>query len=69
MENDEKKQRIAEVLAHIMSGEYARSEKKVQEEDVEPDPSYRVRENKERSDRALQDFLSGKMFEKQEGEE
>ena len=66
MENDEKKQRIADVLAHIMSGEYARAKKEPVEEDVEPDPSYRVRENKERSDKALEEFLSGRMFEKPE---
>lgn len=72
MDTDNKKQRISDAQAYIVSGEYARAEKKGEEEGrVErvEDTSYRVKEDRERSQRVLADFLGGKMFESGEGEE
>ena len=69
MENDNKTQRIADAQAYIVSGEFARSEKKLEDVEREEDTSYRVKEDRERSRQVLSDFLGGKMFERQEGEE
>lgn len=68
MDTDNKKQRISDAQAYIVSGEYARAEKKEEEVERAEDTSYRVKGDHERSRDVLSQFLSGKMFEKESEE-
>ena len=68
MEKDNKTQRITDAQAYIVSGEYARAERKEEEVERAEDTSYRVKGDHERSRDVLSQFLSGKMFEKESEE-
>lgn len=61
MEHDEKKARLAKTLDYIMSGEYARSERKEEEPELEEDTSYRAKGDVEKSKEVLRGFLGRKV--------
>lgn len=67
MDDEQKRQRIVEAQAYIVSGEFARGKRAEQEDEVEEDTSYRVKGDSERSAKVLADFLGGKMFDREEG--
>lgn len=69
MDKDNKTQRITDAQAYIVSGEYARAERKDEEVERAEDTSYRVKGDHERSQKVLADFLGGKMFKSGEEEE
>lgn len=64
MEKDKRSQRIEQAQAYIVSGEFARSERVEEGDEPVDDPSYRVKEDRERSREVLAGFLDGKVFEK-----